>query len=159
MRSSKSFGELAPITTPYLEPLCSPTARGGKASLETSEKGPSRILVVDDCIDTVRGMEILLKHFGYDVQTASDGLTAIDIARRQKPHFVLLDIGLPRIDGYEIASRLRREDWCKASILVAISGYGWEEDRQRSFEAGFDHHLVKPVDHRVLISLLAAPPN
>jgi PleD family two-component response regulator len=116
MRSSKSFSELAPITTPYLEPLCSPTARGRKASLETSEKGPSRILVVDDCIDTVRGMEILLMHFGYDVETASDGLTAIDIARWQKPHFVLLDISLPPIDGYEIASRLRREYWCKHSI-------------------------------------------
>jgi CheY-like chemotaxis protein len=159
MRSRESFRELAPTTISYRELLHCPTELGGEPSVETSEKGPSRILVVDDSIDTVRGMEILLKHFGYEVETASDGLSAIEIARRQRPHFVLLDIGLPGIDGYEIASRLRREDWCESSILMAISGYGREEDRRRSREAGFDHHLIKPVDHRALFSLLAAPTN
>jgi CheY-like chemotaxis protein len=156
MRTSESLRELAPTRIPYHSPLRAWSARRGMASLESSQKGSSRILVVDDSIDTVRGMEILLKHFGYDVETASDGLSAIEIARRQRPHFVLLDIGLPGIDGYEIACRLKREDWFQGSILVAISGYGTEEDRRRSREVGFDHHLIKPVDHRALFSLLAA---
>ena len=142
---------------PCLKRSCCPTDLGEKTSVNAAEKFRSRILVVDDSIDTLRGMEILLKLLGYDVETASDGLTAIDIAGRQKPHFVLLDIGMPGIDGYEIATRLRREAWCESSILVAISGYGRDEDRQRSTEAGFDHHFIKPVDHAALFSLLGAP--
>jgi CheY-like chemotaxis protein len=156
MRSSECTREVAPTRIPYDSPLRAWRVPRGTATLESSQKGSSRILVVDDSIDTVRGMEILLTHFGYDVETAGDGLSAIEIARRQRPQFVLLDIGLPGIDGYEIACRLRREDWFQGSILVAISGYGREEDRRRSREVGFDHHLIKPIDHRALFSLLAA---
>lgn len=159
MRSSECNRELAPIKIRDLELAGSQPAWQGTASVESSAQGCSRVLVVDDSIDTVRGMEILLKHFGYDVETASDGLSAIEVARRQRPHFVLLDIGLPGIDGYETACRLRREDSCKGSVLVAISGYGRDEDRLRSRAVGFDHHFIKPVDYRALFSLLATPTN
>jgi CheY-like chemotaxis protein len=158
MRPAISLGAHQP-EIPCLKGWHRPTDLGEKTSVNAAEQCRSRVLVVDDSIDTVRGMEILLKLLGYDVETASDGLTAIDIAGRQKPHFVLLDIGMPGIDGYEIAARLRREEWCEDSILVAISGYGRDEDRQRSTEAGFDHHFIKPVDHAALFSLLGAPTN
>jgi CheY-like chemotaxis protein len=154
MRCRDTDSELPPTNVACREPLRSVTGPSGKAKIETSEKGISRVLVVDDSIDTVRGMEILLQHFGYDVRTAIDGLTAIEIARCQKPHFVLLDLGLPGLDGYEVAARLRREECCQRSVLVAISGYGRAEDRQRARDSGFDHHLIKPVDHRALFSLL-----
>jgi CheY-like chemotaxis protein len=159
MGSSECYAELAPITTRDRKPLGSPAAQEGPDSVESSSQNCSRVLVVDDSVDTVRGMEILLKHFGYDVETAGDGLSAIDVARRQRPHFVLLDIGLPGIDGYETACRLKREESCQASVLVAISGYGRDEDRRRSREVGFDHHFIKPVDYPALFSLLATPTN
>jgi CheY-like chemotaxis protein len=159
MGSSECYGELAPIEIRGLTPLGSPAAQEGPALVDSSSQGCSRVLVVDDSVDTVRGMEILLKHFGYAVETAGDGLGAIDVARRQRPHFVLLDIGLPGIDGYETACRLKREESCQGSVLVAISGYGRDEDRRRSREVGFDHHFIKPVDYPALFSLLATPTN
>ena len=104
MRPASPLSDHQP-NIPCLKRSC-PTDLGEKSSVNAAEQCRSRILVVDDSIDTVRGTEILLKLLGYDVETASDGLTAIDIAGRQKPHFVLLDIGMPGIDGYEIATRL-----------------------------------------------------
>lgn len=79
----------------------------------------------------------------------------IETARDFRPSFVLLDIGLPGMDGYEVAAQLRREVCCKESVIIAVSGYGQDEDRRRSKEAGFHHHLIKPLDHDALITLLA----
>ncbi|MDG3004778.1 hybrid sensor histidine kinase/response regulator [Paludisphaera mucosa] len=118
---------------------------------------PSRILVVEDNVDAAWGMAQLLKLLGHDVAVAHDGPQGIEKAKEHRPEFVLLDIGLPGMDGYEVASRLRREPSCKDAVIIAISGYGRDEDRRRSKEAGFDHHLIKPLDHDVLITLLAAP--
>ena len=101
-------------------------------------------------------MARLLKLLGHDVATAHDGPEAIEAAREHRPEFVLLDIGLPGMDGYEVAARLRREECCRDAVIIAVSGYGQDEDRRRSREAGFDHHLVKPLDHDALLSLLAA---
>ena len=115
----------------------------------------SRILVVDDNVDTARGMERLLKLLGHEVATAHTGPEALKAARGHCPEFILLDIGLPGMDGYEVAARLRLEEHCKHSVIVAVSGYGQEEDRRRSREAGFDHHLIKPLDHDALLSLLS----
>jgi PAS domain S-box-containing protein len=115
----------------------------------------SRILVVDDNVDTARGMARLLKLIGHDVATANDGLEALEVARLQEPEFILLDIGLPGMDGYEVVSRLRREECCKDAVIVAVSGYGQDEDRRRSKQAGFDYHLIKPLDHDALLSLLS----
>lgn len=117
----------------------------------------SRVLVVDDNADTVRGLAKLLTLLGHDVKTAHDGQTAIELANAHKPEIVLLDIGLPGVNGYEVAKRLRVEASCKEALIIAVSGYGQEEDRRRSREAGFDHHLVKPLDYDVLMSLFAIP--
>jgi PAS domain S-box-containing protein len=120
-------------------------------------RGCSRILVIDDNVDTARGMTRLLKLLGHDVQAAYDGPTGMEAARSYRPDVILLDIGLPGMDGYEVARRLRREEFGKGVRIIAVSGYGQDEDRRRSKEAGFDHHLVKPIDHSALITLLTQP--
>ena len=100
-------------------------------------------------------MARLLKLLGHDVRIAHDGPAALEAARSFRPEFVLLDIGLPGMDGYEVATGSRQEESCAGAVLIAVSGYGQEEDRRRSKEAGFDHHLVKPVDHDALLTLLS----
>jgi signal transduction histidine kinase len=117
----------------------------------------SRVLVVDDNADTARGVSRLLRLLGHDVQTTYDGPTAIELARSYQPEVVLLDIGLPGMDGYAVVKQLRKEDCCKNALIVAVSGYGQEEDRRRSREAGFDQHLIKPVDYDALMSVFARP--
>jgi len=114
----------------------------------------ARILVVDDNVDMVRGLVRLLELLGHDVQTAYDGPTAIETARVHRPEFVLLDLGLPGMDGYQVATRLRQEQGSQDAVIIAVSGYGQEDDRCRSREAGFNHHLVKPIDHNVLVTLV-----
>ncbi len=118
-----------------------------------------RVLVVDDCHDTARMMRVLLRGRGYEVTLASTGREAIEVAGGFQPEVVLLDIGLPGMDGYEVASRLREEECGRDAVIIAISGYGRDEDRRRSKEAGFDHHLTKPVNLDALISLLSAGHN
>ncbi|QDV33715.1 hybrid sensor histidine kinase/response regulator [Tautonia plasticadhaerens] len=120
------------------------------------EARSSRILVVDDNVDTARGMACLLELLGHEVAVAHDGPEGIETARRHRPDFVLLDIGLPGMDGYEVATRLRHEECCRDAVIIAVTGYGQDEDRRRSKEAGFDHHLIKPLDHEALVSLLSA---
>jgi signal transduction histidine kinase len=111
----------------------------------TDDGTPSRILVVEDNEDTALGLARLLELLGNEVRTAHDGRSALAAARSLRPHFVLLDIGLPGMDGYEVASALRREEGLEDVVIIAVSGYGQEEDRRRALAAGFDHHLVKPV--------------
>jgi two-component system CheB/CheR fusion protein len=110
----------------------------------------SRILVVDDNIDGADSLAVLLRLGGHEVSLAHDGPAALDMAQAFRPEVVLLDIGLPGMDGYEVAKRLRAGPPTRDAILVAVTGYGREEDRQRSREAGFDHHLVKPVSFDAL---------
>jgi PAS domain S-box-containing protein len=130
------------------------------AAVTSKTKGPTtvgrkiRILVVDDNVDTAKGMAILLQLTGHDVVTAHSGPEAIDAAQAHRPELILLDIGLPGMDGYEVAKRLRRHPCCEDSVIVAASGYGQEEDSQRSSDAGFDYHLVKPIDFNALSLLL-----
>ncbi len=116
----------------------------------------SRILIVDDNVDTVRGLSQLLTLLGNDIRTAYDGPTGIVEAHGFRPEFILLDIGLPGMDGYQVARQLRREGF-KEAVIIAITGYGQEDDQRRSKEAGFDHHLVKPLDFDYLITLIAQP--
>jgi CheY-like chemotaxis protein len=111
-------------------------------------------LIVDDNVDTAQGLARLLKRAGHEVAVAHDGLEAIEHARELSPHFVVLDIGLPAMDGYEVVRRLRQEPCCAQSVMIAVTGYGQPEDRQRAIAAGFDHHLVKPVDVDELKGLL-----
>jgi CheY-like chemotaxis protein/two-component sensor histidine kinase len=118
--------------------------------------GPSlRVLVVDDNVDAADSLAMLLKAAGHHVQMAHDGPTALEAALHHRPKVVLLDIGLPGLDGYEVARRLRQQAVFQNVVLVATTGYGQEADRERSREAGFDHHLVKPIDFGKVEQILA----
>jgi CheY-like chemotaxis protein len=92
---------------------------------------------------------------GHETRTAYDGLEAVQAAATFKPEVVLLDIGLPKMNGYEVARHIRRESWGKDIVLIALTGWGQEEDKRRALDAGFDHHLTKPVEGAALERLLA----
>ena len=114
-----------------------------------------RVLVVDDNVGAAKMLSMLVKAVGHDVQTAHDGPTALQTALDYRPDVVLLDIGLPGMNGDEVAKRMRNEPLLADAVLVALTGYGQEEDRQSSLEAGFDHHLVKPGDFKDVQAILA----
>jgi two-component system CheB/CheR fusion protein len=116
---------------------------------------PLRVLVVEDSKDAAGLLVMLLKLWGYDVRDVHDGPAALVTARTYHPEVVLLDIGLPGLNGYDVARQLRRESDPNRPLIVAMTGYGNAEDRRRSQEAGFDHHLLKPVDPGELERLLA----
>lgn len=113
-----------------------------------------RVLVVDDNLDSAESLSLLLELMGHSVRTAHDGEQALAEADAFRPELVLMDIGMPRMDGYEAARRLRQADWSADTVLVALTGWGQDEDKRRSEEAGFDHHLIKPVDPAALEALL-----
>ena len=112
-------------------------------------------MIVDDNVDSAVSLAMLLQLQRHDVHVAHDGEEAIGAVRRHRPEIVFLDIGLPVLDGYEVARRLRHEQGPEALFLVALTGYGQEEDRQHAEEAGFNMHLVKPVDLDVLQRILS----
>lgn len=114
-----------------------------------------RILVVDDNEDSAESLAILLSLAGNETHIAYDGLEAIEATATFKPDVVLLDIGLPKLNGYEVARKIRDQPWGQTMVLVALTGWGQEEDRRRSRDAGFNHHLTKPVDPLALTNLLA----
>jgi PAS domain S-box-containing protein len=116
---------------------------------------PRRVLVVDDNVDAAESLAMVLRMMGHQARTAHNGQAALAAAQEFQPQVALLDIGLPGMDGYEIARRFRRQPGLGQALLVALTGYGQEDDRRRSREAGFDHHLVKPVDLDALQQLLA----
>jgi CheY-like chemotaxis protein len=118
-----------------------------------------RILIVDDNEDGAATLAMLLQLSGHETHEAHDGLQAFEAAERLRPDAVLLDIGLPKLNGYEVCRRIRKEPWGRSMVLVALTGWGQAEDRHRSREAGFDAHLVKPVDPNALLKLLAPPPS
>jgi signal transduction histidine kinase len=117
----------------------------------------SRVLVVEDNVDAAESLAALLRLWGHEVKVVHDGLAAIDAARQQRPEVVLLDIGLPGLDGYQVARKLREEVGLDSALLVAMTGYGQPEDRRRSQEAGIHLHYVKPVEPAILRELLANP--
>jgi signal transduction histidine kinase/CheY-like chemotaxis protein len=142
-------------TTPATTRASAPSDTQSKPSISANGAG-ARILIVDDNIDTAHGLARLLTRRDYHVRLAHDGPTAIQLAHDFAPTAVLLDIGLPGMDGYEVAHRLRSEPTCSDTAIIAISGYGQEADRRRSTQAGFDHHLVKPVSLDKVLTLLAS---
>jgi CheY-like chemotaxis protein len=119
--------------------------------------GPSklRVLVVEDHADSAATLAVLLRLHGHEVDVAPDGPTALRIAAQNPPDVALLDIGLPGMDGFEVARRLQEQAAGKMPLLVAVTGYGQEEHRRRSKQAGIDLHLLKPVDPEELKKLLA----
>jgi signal transduction histidine kinase/DNA-binding response OmpR family regulator len=150
------------VRLPLAEPVAARAAAGGNGSAHTcgrqSAAGqPLRVLVVDDNVDGADSLGHLLRMDGHEVRLAHDGPSALATAAEFRPRAVVLDIGLPDIDGFEVARRLRELPNLQDILLVAVTGYGRQEDRLRSAEAGFDHHMVKPVDVCELRSLIAAP--
>jgi len=133
------------------------TAAPGNASGATGPR--RRILVVDDNRDSAHSLSLLLELLGNETRVAHDGLEALDVAAAYQPDVVLLDIGMPRLNGYDTARQLRAQPWGPAAVLIALTGWGQEHDRVRSRAAGFDHHLVKPVDPDNLRQLLASLPQ
>jgi PAS domain S-box-containing protein len=116
---------------------------------------PLRIFLVEDNLDAAESFVTLLELGGHQVRSASDGLSALEVEPDFTPDVAFIDLGLPGLDGYEVARRLRQRPTWRGTVLIALSGYGREEDRRLSHEAGFDHHLVKPVDPRHIDQLLA----
>ena len=117
---------------------------------------PRRILVADDNSDAAEALALQLRLAGHDVRAANDGLEALEVAETFAPQVVLLDLGMPRMDGYETAREIRRKWWGKTATLVALTGWGGQQDRQRTADAGFDAHLVKPVTEFDLFQAIAA---
>jgi PAS domain S-box-containing protein len=138
-----------------------PPLPAGALKTAEEEKGrhapsPCRVLVVDDNKDAAESLALLVQVAGHEVRTAHDGPTALEVAKTFRPEVVFLDIGLPRMDGYEVARQLRRQPGLEKVVLAAVTGYGQEEDRRRTHEAGIDEHLVKPVDPTELEKVFAA---
>jgi CheY-like chemotaxis protein len=116
-----------------------------------------RVLIADDNRDGAEIMAMLLTHSGFEVQLAHTGPEALALAERQKPDFAVLDIGMPGMSGYEVARAIRSQTWGTAMKLIAVTGWGQEDDKRKAKEAGFDHHLTKPIDPGVLEQLMAVP--
>jgi two-component system CheB/CheR fusion protein len=119
-------GEISPVTRPSL-------------------LAPSSVVIIEDNADSRRMLEALLKLDGYTVHAARDGKEGLAAARLGRPDFALIDIGLPELDGYQVAKQIRAETWGKEMFLIALTGYGRPEDRRAVEDAGFDAHLVKPL--------------
>jgi CheY-like chemotaxis protein len=112
--------------------------------------------VVEDDLDVAEMLVMLLELWGHTVEAVHDGIAALVVGQTFRPEVVLCDIGLPGMDGYELARQLRQQEGLNKSVLIAITGYGQEEDQRLAQEAGFDHHLIKPVDPAALGKLLTS---
>jgi PAS domain S-box-containing protein len=123
-----------------------PEQEGNGERQEESRQPGQRLLVVDDNHDAAESLAMLLQLQGHEVKIANDGQSALEVAESFRPHLVFLDIGMPGMDGYEVARRLRRTPGLEATSLAALTGWGQQADRRRTAEAGFDHHLVKPPE-------------
>jgi signal transduction histidine kinase/PleD family two-component response regulator len=134
--------------------VSTPTKSAGDDGEAADTNGKKRILVVDDNVDSALSLSMILKMRGHQTWVAHDGREALAAAEEIRPDWILLDIGLPGLDGYEVARQLRLNDDLRGAVLVAVTGYGRGEDVARSRDAGFDHHLVKPVDFKKLNELI-----
>jgi len=143
----------APIVTTAVATPARPARVGTRVAR------PLRVVIADDNRDAVDSLALLLDHAGHEVHKACDGAVALALVRERLPDVAMLDIGMPRASGYEVAQAIRGESWGRAIHLVALTGWGQQEDKRRAREAGFDAHLVKPVDPRALIQLLASIPR
>jgi CheY-like chemotaxis protein/anti-sigma regulatory factor (Ser/Thr protein kinase) len=146
--------------------VCLPVAADDTARENRPASSPSfsdavsgrRILVADDNVDAASSLAVLLKVMGHDVRTAHNGAEAVEVAEVFRPEFVLLDLGMPRVSGYDACRSLRQSRWGNDMAIVALTGWGQAGDKRQSADAGFDHHLVKPVEPAALERLLAGTP-
>ena len=135
-----------------------PTLRPGAAQTLRPGGAPAsrKVLIVDDNTDSADSLALLLKVSGSVARTAKDGLEALEAAKEFRPDIVFLDIGMPRLNGYDAARRIRQEPWGREMVLVAMTGWGQEQDRRRSRDAGFDAHIVKPADYSEVVKLMGS---
>jgi PAS domain S-box-containing protein len=140
------------VRLPVVVEASVPKGDGADAALP---KSAFRILIVDDNRDGADSLAMMLKIMGNDTRTAYDGQEGVERAEQYRPDVALFDIGLPKLNGHEACRRIRQQPWGKSVVLIAVTGWGQEEDVRRSHEAGFDHHMVKPVDPNALMKLLA----
>jgi PAS domain S-box-containing protein len=138
-------------------PADEPAAVGPAPETAQPTATPRRVLVADDNRDAAESLRLLLGFAGHEVRTAHDGRAALHVAEEFRPDVVLLDIGMPGLNGYEVAAQLRAEPWGRDVLLVAITGWGQEQDRQLALQSGFDRHVTKPVDPDFVEVLLAEP--
>jgi CheY-like chemotaxis protein len=139
-------GPLKPTTAPEID------------SARTSMSG-RRVLVVDDNVDGAESLAMMLRIGGHEIRTAHSGPEALDAARPFKPEVVFLDIGLPGMNGYEVAKRMRTDPSLSGAVLVALTGWGSESDKQQSSQAGFDFHMTKPIEATAIESILEYVPE
>ncbi len=140
-----------PLLTNAVEPIVPEDVR----PLDVESTSEIRVLVVEDNKDSAASLTQVLTLLGHQTQMAHDGAEAVRVAESFRPHVTLMDIGLPLLNGHEAGLRIRQQPWSKNMLLIALSGWGQKIDRQKSNQAGFDHHFVKPVDMKVLAQLLA----
>ena len=141
-----------------LAPALPPDLAAATATASTTEpmaaEARCRVLVADDLRDSADSLALLVGAMGHEVRVAYDGEEALQLAGEFRPEIVLLDLGMPKLSGFEVCRRIRESSWGERMRLVAQSGWGQDEDRRRTAEAGFDHHLVKPIDPDALVELL-----
>jgi PAS domain S-box-containing protein len=145
-----SFRVTLPTSRRALEPARSATPE----RMVSLYRNRPRLLLVDDQVDILESMALLMRSHGYAVHTADDGVSAIQVAESLCPDVMVIDIGMPRMDGYQVARWVRLQPWGQRARLIAATGWGQDEDRRRTREAGFDEHLVKPVDFDVLLRII-----
>jgi len=149
-----------PASVVSLGDITDSVAAGGKTVPPPGQR--SRILLTDDNRDAVDSLALVLEMAGYEVYATHSGLEALEVGARVLPDIFILDIGMPEISGHELASRIRQQSWGRGALMIALTGWGQREDKERSREAGFDYHLTKPVDPDQLQRLLrdlAPPPS
>jgi CheY-like chemotaxis protein len=132
--------------------------RTTQATLDASARQrvpKQRVLIADDNRDAAEILALLLEAAGHEVHCSHSGHEALDLATRERPDVLVLDIGMPGMDGYEVAERVRRQGWAADALLIAVTGWGQERDKQHAAESGFDYHLTKPVDFAHLEALLS----
>jgi len=135
--------------------ICEPAVAAPRAETVSKSAAERRVLIVDDNRDSADSLAMLLEITGNKTFQAHDGVEALDAIEKHRPEVVLLDIGLPKLDGHEVCRRVRQQPWGRDIVIIALTGWGQEDDRRKSEEAGFNGHLVKPVDYENLLSLLA----
>jgi CheY-like chemotaxis protein len=118
-----------------------------------------RILVADDFPQSAETLAQLLRHEGYEVRVAQDGIEAFQTAAEFRPDVIVLDIAMPKLNGYEAARKIREQPWGREILLIALTGWGQQQDRRRTQEAGFNAHLTKPVNYNAIAELLANVPG
>jgi CheY-like chemotaxis protein/two-component sensor histidine kinase len=156
--ASEGLGRGATFTVelPVADPVAAPAVADGPGERRHSQ---CRVVVADDNRDTADSLAIMLRLSGHEVHVAYDGEAAVELVRRHRPDVALVDIGMPRLDGYGVARHLRAEPWGGALVLAALTGWGQHSDRDAAAAAGFDHHFTKPVDPAAVEALLNGLPH